>query len=378
MHDRHVLRTYSSLVGIQLARLHVPTNRPTVRLRNLARLFSARRYWKLRAGFQTPMRALLAASAVRRRPITLVTRTGEQMVVDRGDTPIWHEYFDPASCQIKIQDGLFHVIPRDPLVPPYRIQGGNGCLTYRPQRWNRDAYRSPLVSRLEVAERRVYSQHGEDGVIEQLLRDIKPTLRYVVEFGAYDGIVMSNSRNLIAHAGWSALLIEGDHRFYRRLHALYRGDPRVKTLNTFVTPENINTLFADAGVPEDFDILSIDVDSIDYYLWQALNAFQPKIVIIEYNASIPPETDYVVPRVDAVRLSGTSREGASIRALCRLGREKGYRLIYSELSGANLFFVHEAYCGVLDAIALPPEALYQPPQFGLLAGGIAPNGRGYR
>lgn len=349
-----------------------------MRLRKLASLSSLRRYRKLRADFRTPLRALLAASGATRGRYRLMARSGEAMTVDRGDAPVWHEYFEAETCRVRIEDGLFRVVPHDATAGSYRIRGGDGCLTYRPKRWNPAAYRSTLVSRLEAAERRVYSQHGEDGVIAELLQHVPATYRYVVEFGAYDGVTMSNSRNLIAHGGWSALLIEGDPRFYRRLAALYRRSPQVTTLNTFITPENINALFAAAGVPKDFDVLSIDVDSIDYYLWQALTEFQPKIVVIEYNASIPPDREYVVPRAQALQLSGTSREGASIRSLYRLGREKGYRLVYSELSGANLFFVHEAYRASLDPIGLAPEELYQPPQFGVLAGGAAPNGRGYR
>lgn len=349
-----------------------------VRLRYLPEALDLRRCKKLRRDFQTPVRALVAASGVVRRPVRLMTRTGATMIVDRGDAPLWREYFHPNVCFVEIKDGLFHVLPRDLGTTPYYVAGGRNCLTHKPQRWNREAYRSPLVSQLEGAEHGVYSQHGEDGVIGELLRSIGPTHRFIVEFGAYDGIAMSNSRNLIVHANWSALLIEGNRRFFRSLSKLYRHHPTVTTLNAFVTTENINTLFHDAGVPREFDLLSIDVDSIDYYLWQALTEFRPNIVLIEYNASIPPDENYVVPKSDALRLSGTSREGASIQALYRLGKDKGYRMVYSELTGANLFFVRDDLCDALNAPELSPEALYQPPQFGLLGGGSAPNGRGYR
>lgn len=349
-----------------------------MRLRNLSRLFSAHRYRKLREDFRAPLRALVAASGVFRGTFRLTTRRGETMVVDRGDVPIWEEYFRPRACRVQIEDALFRILPSDPRWPEYRVAPGSGCATHQPARWNRAAYRSPLTARLEAAEKGIYSQHGEDGVIAELLRSITPARRYIVEFGAYDGCRMSNSRNLIVHAGWSALLIEADRRLYRALHALYRDNPRVVTFNALVTPENLNALFARAGVPPDFDVLSIDVDSIDYHLWEALHGYAPKIVIIEYNASIPPEQEYVVPRDLAASLSGTSREGASILSLYRLGRKKGYRLAYSELSGTNLFFVHDSCWPRLDGLELSAAELYQPPQFGLLAGGSAPNGRGYR
>jgi hypothetical protein len=339
-----------------------------MRLRNLTRLFSTRRYRRLPADFRTPLRALIAASGVFRRRFRLVTRSDAIMDTDRGDLPIWQEYFAPQTCRVEVEEGLFRITPNDSTYPAYRIAGGSGCLTFHPQRWNPDAYHSPLARRLEAAEKSVYSE---------LLSRIPTVHRYVVEFGAYDGCTMSNSRDLIVNAGWSALLIEGDPRFYRALHARYRDNPRVVTYKTLVTPENINALFARAGVPPDFEVLSIDVDSIDYYLWQALTDFSPKIVIIEYNASIPPDREYVVPPDEALRLSGTSREGASILSFYRLGREKGYSLVYSELSGANLFFVHDSCRPFLDLVELSPAELYQPPQYGLLAGGAAPNGRGY-
>lgn len=336
------------------------------------------RYWKLRKDFRTPWRALVAASGAFRGTFRLITRHGETLVVDRGDRPIWEEYFQPRTCRVQVEGARFRIQPLDPRWPEYRVAPGSGGATHRPARWNRAAYRSPLTARLEAAEKSVYSQHGEDGVIAELLNAIGPTRHYIVEFGAYDGCRMSNSRNLIAHAGWSALLIEADRRFYRALHALYRDNPRVVTVNALVTPQNINALFARAGVPPDFDVLSIDVDGIDYYLWEALQGYAPKIVVIEYNACLPPEQEYVVPRELAASTSGTSREGASILALYRLGRKKGYRLVYSELSGTNLFFVHDSCWPLLGGIALSAAELYQPPQFGLLAGGAAPNGRGYR
>ncbi|MCK4951730.1 MAG: hypothetical protein KAS48_07915, partial [Gammaproteobacteria bacterium] len=223
----------------------------------------------------------------------------------------------------------------------------------------------------------VYSQHGEDGVIEALLGKISSVGNYIVEFGAYDGICMSNSRYWIKEKGWSALLIEADPRFYSKLHDLYKDNRKVETIKSFVTTENINDLFRNAGVPQDLDILSIDIDSIDYYVWEALTEFCPKIVVIEYNSTMLPDQKYIVEKDKAVEYSGTSREGASILSLYELGKSKGYQLVYAELSGGNLFFVHEQYMQYFDVDEVLPEDVYQPSQFGVLCGGVAPNGRGY-
>lgn len=154
----------------------------------------------------------------------------------------------------------------------------------------------------------------------------------------------------------------------------------MKTLQSFVTPENINQLFTDAGVPVDFDVLSIDIDSIDYFVWEGLTEYTPRIVIVEYNSAIPATEEYIAPRDEAIKLSGTSDEGASLLAYERLAKRKRYQLVYTELSGSNAFFIHESckqYFPDTDWSQFTVENLYQPPQFGVLAGGKAINGRGY-
>ncbi len=346
-----------------------------MRLGRLKSLFSLQKFNKLRQDFTTPFKALLAASGVTNKKITLQTHSGQKLDVDRGDLPIWKAYFGSPYCSIKIKQGMFHILPNNHSHPDYFIKGGHATFTWQARRWVK--HQAPLLRELEAAEKSVYSQHGEDGVIQALLKEIPPGNQFIVEFGAYDGECMSNSRHLICDHNWQALLIEPDPRFFARLEHLYAKNDRVKTVQAFITTENINQLFADAEVPKKFDVLSIDVDGPDYYLWQALTDYQPAIVLLEYNASIPPDKKYIVPEEQAWKLSGTAREGASILALYELGLQKGYRLIYSELSGANLFFIHESLVENFDLTGLTPDALYQTPQFGELAGGAAPNGRGY-
>jgi hypothetical protein len=344
---------------------------------DLIRMFDIGRYRKLRQDFKTPLRALYAASGAPKASQPLVTREGNIMKVGRGDLPLWQAYFSGHDCRIEIEGDLFKVTPGNKNHSVYFVKGGSQGVSYQPHRWQRRDERNPLLDELEASERRVYSQHGEDGVIQSLLDHIPAKHQFVVEFGAYDGICMSNSRYLLADKEWGGFLIEADKRFYAGLSRLYAHNERVKLHNGFVTEENINELFSRAGVPRDFEVLSIDIDSIDYYVWRGLTEFQPKIVIVEYNSSIAPDVDYVVPKSDAVKLSGTSREGASLLAWYKLGLEKGYHLVYGELSGANLFFVHESCSPYLNYTGIEPIDVYQPPQFGVLAGGVAPNGRGY-
>lgn len=348
-----------------------------MRLNKLGNLFSQAKYRQLQRDFRNPLTALLAASGLVKKTFTLYDKSNHPYCCNRNDQPIWQAYFENKECEVIPSGGLFRIVPGNPAHPVYHIAGCDNCFTHQPQRWNKSLYDSPLAQELENAERRVFSQHGEDGILEHLFRYIPTSKPTIIEFGAYDGVYMSNSRNLIHNHRWQALLIEADNRFYADLHKLYRGHANVVTVNSMVTPENINPLFAKYSIPEDFDVLSIDIDSIDYYVWKALTDFTPKVVIIEYNSTILPDVEYVVDPSKVSDYGGTSLEGASLLALYNLGKRKGYELVYSELYGANLFFMHRDYLQYFSYQPLSPEALYQPSQFGVLAGGKAPNGRGY-
>lgn len=348
-----------------------------MRIKGIDKLFSYSRYRRLKKDFITPLQALYAASGMQSKRVTLKTKTGGTISTDRGDLPVWDAYFNPVCCRVEISNDLFHIVPEDANYPDYYIQGASGCMTYQPKRWNASPGNAEFISWLQSNEQSVYSQHGEDGVFEALLGKIPSVGNFIVEFGAYDGICMSNSRYWIKEKGWSALLIEANPRFYSKLYDLYKDNSKVETVKSFVTTENINKLFQAAGVLKDFDILSIDIDSIDYYVWEALTGFTPKIVIIEYNSTVLPDQKYVVEKDKAIEYSGTSRESASILSLYELGKSKGYQLVYAELFGGNLFFVHEQYMQYFDVDEVLPEDVYQPSQFGVLCGGSAPNGRGY-
>ena len=230
---------------------------------------------------------------------------------------------------------------------------------------------------LRKYERSVFSQFGEDGVIERLLALIEPSSKYAVEFGASEGIALSNVRNLLVNRGWSGLMIEGDDQRAGRLAENYRTMPQVQTRSAYVFPGNVETLFDHAGVPKDLDVLSIDIDSNDYYVWRAIHDYRPKIVVIEYNPGYPPPSRAVVAFHPFNHWDGSDYYGASIQAMYELGREKGYELVHVESSGANLFFVDRPYFERLGIRDNSPARMYRPPQYGLTCGGRAPNGRGW-
>lgn len=192
---------------------------------------------------------------------------------------------------------------------------------------------------LSTHELRVSSQNGEDGVIAEILRRIGPSQEpYFVEFGIERGV----EGNCVALADlfrWRGLFIEADADDFRHLELKYRPTP-VDTLHSKVTAENIDSLLTAAGVPSEFDVLSIDVNGVDYWIWRALKRFRPRLVIIEFNSELDPSARLVVPQ-DFPGWDETTYFGASQGALVHLAASKGYRHVHTELAGVNLFFVRD-------------------------------------
>jgi len=212
---------------------------------------------------------------------------------------------------------------------------------------------------LAAFERTVFSQGGEDGVIEKIFEIIKPTHRYAVEFGASNGIRASNVRNLILNHGWGALQIEGDPKRAAELLENYRDVPNVTALEAWVWPGNIEILFEENGVPPDFDLLVIDIDGNDYYVWRAIQQYRPKVVMIETNSVYPPPEQMVIEFHPMNYWDKTGYVGASLQTLTNLGKKKGYELIYHMNHGANAIFVDEQYFPALGIRDNSPETLYK-------------------
>ncbi|HEX4107206.1 MAG TPA: hypothetical protein VHX88_03685 [Solirubrobacteraceae bacterium] len=199
--------------------------------------------------------------------------------------------------------------------------------------------RTHAIAHAELAahELRVSSQNGEDGVIQEIFRRIGTGERpFFVEFGGEIGSE-GNAVLLADAAGWEGLFLEADPSFFGRLARKYRHGP-VQTRQALVSPSNIEQLLEEAGVPHDFDLLSIDIDGDDYWIWKALEAFRPRLVVIEYNAERAANTVQVFGHRSAQH---TNDFGASIEALVGLGTEKGYRLVHTEIVGLNAFFVRD-------------------------------------
>lgn len=219
----------------------------------------------------------------------------------------------------------------------------------------------PAYASINDYERKVRSQFGEDGVIAELLRRLGATHRWFAEFGVADGVECNCA--FLADAGWSGLMIEADEHAYQRLAHRYAGSPHVRTVHSFVTAENIAGIFAEQGVPTDLDVLSIDVDGNDYWLWQALGGYSPRIVVIEYNAAYPPPQRWVMRYDPTHHWDGTTYYGASLASLASLGERKGYALVGTTTQGVNAFFLRDDLLAASRFSRLSPEDAYHPPAY---------------
>jgi hypothetical protein len=198
----------------------------------------------------------------------------------------------------------------------------------------------------------VYSQFGEDGIIKKIL-DVIPNKNYwCVEFGAWDGKHLSNTRNLIENYKYSSIQIEADKKKYQELKKNYSEYNNVININTlvgFTQNNNLDIILQKTIVPIDFDFLSIDVDGNDYHIWKATNKYRPKVVCIEFNQTIPTEVRFVQEANTKIN------QGSSILSLVELGKTKNYELV-SVLSN-NAFFVDSKYFNYFNISDNRPQTL---------------------
>ena len=183
---------------------------------------------------------------------------------------------------------------------------------------------------LERYESRTYSQNGEDGVIARIFDRIGTTNRYFVEFGTGADGRERNTR-LLQSQGWTGLLMDAC------------ADPaHPEVSKESITAENINELFRKYSVPDEFDMLSIDIDGNDYWVWQAIDRrYRPRLLVMEYNAAIPPDQSRTIRYDAGFRWRGTDYFGASLLALADLSASRGYVLVHCERSGVNAFFLRD-------------------------------------
>jgi hypothetical protein len=214
-------------------------------------------------------------------------------------------------------------------------------------------------------EFRVFSQWGEDGILDYLVRRIPGLDPSFIEFGIED-YQESNTRYLLQERSWKGLVIDGDPLSVTALKctAIHARHTLIAACH-FVTRENINDLFRQHGFTGNLGILSIDVDGMDYWLWEAVNVVQPAIVVIEFNAMFGAEAKIVVPyKPDFQRFKAHGSgiyAGASLAALEHLANKKGFALVGTNRAGNNAFFVENSRLGPLPR--LTAVQAFTPPKF---------------
>lgn len=217
-----------------------------------------------------------------------------------------------------------------------------------------------------------FSQGPEDGVIAEIFRRIGTRDRFFVEIGAGDG--RENTTRLLLTLGWSGIWVEGNGSSCAAIRRGFAGalaSGQLRLIEAMVTAENIETLLADAGAPERFDYLGIDLDMNTSHVWRALERYKARAACIEYNASIPPSCEFETPYHPEAVWDGSNWYGASLKSLEAIGTARGYSLVGCDFYGVNAFFV--AAGEKLDDFIQPftAEKHYMPPNY------LAPYRRGH-
>ena len=216
------------------------------------------------------------------------------------------------------------------------------------------------VNNLAEVEFKVFSQFGEDGIIQYLVNNIPIKNKIFIEFGVQN-YKESNTRFLLINNNWRGLLIDSDGKsidFIKNDGIYWQHD--IKAVCKFITRENINSIFSSNGFEGDIGLLSIDIDGNDYWIWESIEAVNPRIVICEYNSifgckdavTIPYEPNFNRTKAHFSNLYF----GASLPALCYLANKKGYIFIGCNNAGNDAFFVRKDLAGYFKE--LTPENGY--------------------
>lgn len=220
------------------------------------------------------------------------------------------------------------------------------------------------------AEFKVHSKHGCDGMLLHIFSRIGVINYTFVEMGIQDG-TECNTANLAINFGWKGLLIDAESNWVKLAQQYYNnvlGSMRanVRVVECFVTAESINPLLTENKIPGEIDLLSIDIDSNDYWVWKSITAIRPRVVVIEYNATYGASRSVTIKYDPEFHYKNTAREnplyfGVSLTALTKLGKEKGYVLVACDTHGHDAYFVRsDAAEGKFIALS-PEEAFYPNP-----------------
>ena len=210
-------------------------------------------------------------------------------------------------------------------------------------RMQAEANKAKNADLLDDVEFQVFSQRGEDGIIQYIVNRIGIPNKIFVEFGV-ENYTESNTRFLLINNNWSGLVLDGSAsnvEFIRRDYIYWKYD--ITAYHSFITRDNINGLIRRYTDCTDIGLLSVDIDGNDYWIWEAIDVIQPRVVVCEYNSafgaaecvSVPYAPDFDRTKAHYSNLYF----GASLGAFCHLAEKKGYVFIGTASAGVNAFFV---------------------------------------
>lgn len=213
-----------------------------------------------------------------------------------------------------------------------------------------------LIKNIHDAEFKVFSQWGDDGIIQYLINRIDIPVKKFVEFGVAD-YTESNTRFLLLNDNWSGLVMDCSAENVNSIKSdeiYWKHD--LTAIHAFATAENINSTLSASGYTGEVGILHIDVDGNDYWIWKAINCLSPVIAVLEYNSLFGPERAITIPydpEFDRIKAHHSGLyAGASLSALCDLAHEQGYTFIGSNSAGNNAYFVRNDRLGSLRRLSI--------------------------
>lgn len=233
----------------------------------------------------------------------------------------------------------------------------------------RERQKSPFLPVL--SGHKAYSQNEEDGIISEIFDRIGIVHRVFFEIGSGNG--MENNTLFWLKQGWRGVWVDGGESnsvFIERYFASPIEEGKLCFLNEIVTAENINDLVsATPYAQSEIDLLSIDIDGNDYYVFDALSNLNARVVVIEYNARFPAPIRWRAPYAADYMWDGSDWFGSSLQSMCDLFKCKGYTLVGCNVTGSNAFFVRDDLLDDRFPLAGDSRALFQPPRY-FMTGGL--------
>ena len=220
-----------------------------------------------------------------------------------------------------------------------------------------------ILQSIHDAEFTVYSQFGDDGIIQYLVDNIAipETSKCFVEFGV-ENYTQSNTRFLLFNNNWTGLVMDGSPQnvAYIQQDVLLNWRHHITAQAAFITRENINDLIRQGGINGEIGLLSVDIDGNDYWVLEAIDVVKPLILVSEYNSLFGKDRALTIPYDPAfVRTNAHYSNlyfGCSLKALCHVADKKGYAFVGCNSQGINAYFVRKDALGALKTVS--PEEGY--------------------